>query len=210
VRLSRICRGAIGGLLLSALSGGAARADGLSSQEVDRLDHGETVVRAQTLDRADRRYVGGVTYTIVDDSAADLASLLGDVRVWQRILPRTRSAKIVSPVNAVGRSELVELTNGTSVVQATYTMQLQRDGRVVRFWLDPARRHDIEDAWGFVRADPMTRGRTLVTYGVLIDLGPGIVRDLFEDGVRKLALSVPDRLRSFVIERNAAGESATR
>jgi hypothetical protein len=165
------------------------------------------VIRSQTVERGDRRYVGGVTYTVMDESAADVTGLLGDVRVWQRILPRTRSARVVG---AARHGELVELTNGTSIVQATYTMQLQRDGRVVRFWLDPARRHDIEDAWGFVRAEPMARGRTLVTYGVLIDLGPGIVRDLFEDGVRKLALSVPERLRTLVLERNSSGARAAR
>jgi hypothetical protein len=189
------------------LLGSTARADGLSSAEMDRLAHGETIVRSQTLQRADRHYVGGITYTVVDQPATDLARLLDDVHVWQRILPRTRSARVVA---GAGRDELVELTNGTALVQATYTMQLRRDGRVVRFWVDPTRRHDIEDAWGFVKAEPMAHGRTLVTYGVLIDLGPGIVRDLFEDGVRKLALSVPDRLRSFVVERNAAGERASR
>jgi hypothetical protein len=197
----------VAGVLLTALSEAPVRADGLSSDEVDKLGRGETVIRSQTVERGDRRYVGGVTYTVMDDSAADLTGLLGDVRVWQRILPKTRSARVVG---AAKHGELVELTNGTAVVQATYTMQLQRDGRVVRFWLDPARRHDIEDAWGFVRADPMARGRTLVTYGVLIDLGPGIVRDLFEDGVRKLALSVPERLRTFVLERNGSGERAAR
>ena len=195
------------GAILLALLGSTSRADELSAGEADRLTRGETVVRLQTLERGRRRYVGGVTYTVLDHPAAELARLLEDVRVWQRILPRTRSARVVG---GGGRDELVELTNGTALVQATYTMHLRRDGRTIRFWLDPARRHDIGDAWGFVKAEPMAHGRALVTYGVLIDLGPGLVRDLFEDGVRKLALSVPERLRSFVAEHDATGARAAR
>ncbi|HEX3772427.1 MAG TPA: hypothetical protein VHV30_16230 [Polyangiaceae bacterium] len=191
------------------LFGSSARADGLSSAEMGRLERGETIVRTQTLERGDRHYVGGVTYTVVDQPAKDLAGLLGDIHLWQRILPRTRSARVVRGARD-GVDELVELTNGTALVQATYTMELRREASGIRFWVDPARRHDIEDAWGFVKAEPMAHGRTLVTYGVLIDIGPGIVRSLFEDRVRALALSVPDRLRSFALERNAAGASASR
>lgn len=196
------------------LSSAVARADGLSASEVDRLSCGETVIRAQALERANRRYVGGVAYVILDDSAADLARLLDDVDVWRRIVPKTRAAHRVSSqaegVKARGRDARVEMTNGTALVQATYTMRVRREGPLVRFWMDPSRRHDIEDAWGFVRTEATADGRTLVTYGVLIDMGPGIVRDLFEDRVRDLALSVPDRLRGLVLERDGAGRRACR
>ena len=180
--------------------GAAARADGLSPGETQRLERGETIVRSQTIEHGPRHYVGGVTYTVVDGASQDLGPLLDDVAVWQRIVPKTRSAR---RVGSTGRDVLVEMTSGTALVQATYTMRVHREGPLVRFWVEPTRRHDIEDAWGFVRAEPMAENRTLVTYGVLVDLGPGIVRDLFEARVRDLALSVPDRLRGFVLERGA-------
>ncbi len=188
-------------LAATMLSSTRASADGLSAAETARLERGETVVRTQTIRHGDRRYVGGIVYSVFDARADDVARLLGDVQMWRRILPRTRSAH---PVGRSGSDELVELTNGTAFFQATYTMRVRREGRVVRFWMDPQRRHDIEDAWGFARAEPMPDGRTLVTYGVLIDMGDGLLRDLFENRVRELALSVPDRLRD-VLERNTAG-----
>ncbi len=186
----------------------------MSVVEAGRLSCGATVVRAQALDSASRRYVGGVAYVLLDESPANLARLLDDVDVWRRIVPKTRNARRLNPhaggIRAPGdRTEgaseppgdaRVEMTSGTALVQAQYTMRVRREGAVVRFWMDPSRRHDIEDAWGFVRAEPAADGRTLVTYGVLIDLGPGIVRDLFESRVRTLALSVPDRLRDLVDE----------
>ena len=192
-------------VLLFAAS--AAPAGGLTARETQQLLRGETVVRTQLLRRGDRRYVGGVTYSVVDADADELAQLVADVDAWRRILPKTRSAR---SMGTAGNDALVELTHGSALVQATYTMRVRREGRVVRFWMDPGRRHDIEDAWGFVRAEPMADGRSLVTYGVLIDMGPGLLRDLFEDTVRELALSVPDRVRGLVLERSARGRRGSR
>jgi ribosome-associated toxin RatA of RatAB toxin-antitoxin module len=190
-------------LLVTEASPGA----GLTTREMQRLLRGETVVRTQLLRRGDRRYVGGVTYSVVDADADGLVELLEDVDAWRRILPKTRSAR---SMGTAGNDALVELTHGSAFMQATYTMRVRREGRVVRFWMDPGRRHDIEDAWGFVRAEPMADGRALVTYGVLIDMGPGLLRDLFEDSVRELALSVPDRVRGLMLERSARGRRASR
>ena len=49
-----------------------------------------------------------------------------------------------------------------------------------------------------------------MTYGILVDMGPGLLRDLFEDRVRELALSVPDRVRDVVFAHSAAGRRASR
>ena len=74
-------------LILSAAS---ARADGLSTDETDRLLRGDCVSRPQDLRRGIRRYVGGVAYKIVDAPPDDLAPLLDDVNQWGRFLPKTR------------------------------------------------------------------------------------------------------------------------
>jgi hypothetical protein len=187
----------------------AARADGLSGLETARLLRGESVARSQTVNVGQRSYVGGVSYVILDEPAEDVTHLLADVNVWKRLLPKTRSAR---RVGGAGQDTLVELTNGTLFLQATYTMRLRREGAGVKFWLDRSKHHDVEDVWGFLRVEPMTggRGRSLVTYGVLIDVGDGVARDLFEGPVRELAMSVPDHLRNLVLERAAAGQSASR
>jgi hypothetical protein len=182
-------------------SGASVRADGLSSAEISRLLQGETVVRSQSLARGAQRYVGGLAYAIVDAPVDDLAPLLDDVNAWKRILPKTRSAR---RIGAIDGDALVAMTHGTAFVEASYTMRVRREDHAVRFWMDRQRSHDIEDAWGFLRAEPTGDGRTLITYGVLIDMGPGIFRDLFENSVRRLALSVPDRVRGFVRERKGA------
>ena len=186
-----------------------ARADGLSGAETQRLLRGASVAREQTERVGDRVYVGGVSYVILDEPADDVTRLLSDVNVWKRLLPKTRSAR---RVGSVGGDVLVELTSGTLFLQATYTMRLRRDGDGVKFWLDRSKHHDVEDAWGFLRVEPMAggRGRSLASYGVLIDVGDGVARDLFEGPVRELAMSVPDHLRDIVLESAAAGQRASR
>jgi hypothetical protein len=200
-------------LLVSAArvaSSSDARSDGLSVAETESLLRGTTIVRPIQLERAGRRYVGGVSYVVVDAAVERVAGLLGDVGSWQRILPKTRAADVVG---SAGDDDLVLVTHGTALLQASYTMRVHREGRLVRFWMDPGRRHDIEDAWGFLRVEPLgdeQSGQTVLTYGVLVDLGPGLLRDLFEDRVRQLALTVPDRVRWMMVARSAAGQRASR
>lgn len=195
------------GLTLASPIAHADGADRLSKSEMQRLWRGETVIRTQSLEHGEEHYVGGVAYAIVDARADDVPVLLSNVDTLERILPRTRAARAVGSADG---DALIQVTQGTALVQATYTMRLHRSAREVRFWMDPHKSHDISDAWGFLRASPLGDGRALVTYGVLIDMGPGLLRDLFEERVRDLALSVADRVRGFVLQRNAAGRSAAR
>lgn len=189
------------------LAGGSARADGLSTDETNRLLGGETVARTQELARGNRRYVGGVTYTMLDGSMQDLAAVLDDVRYWRRFLPKARDARRVGTVDG---DMLVRVTHGSAIVQVGYVLRVHRDGDVVRFWMDPSREHDIEDAWGFFRAEPAGDGRTLVTYGILVDMGDGLLRDMFEPRMQQLALDVPIFVRDVVIQRQAQGRRAAR
>jgi hypothetical protein len=185
----------------------SARADGLAPGEVGKLLHGETVSRTQELRRGARRYVGGVTYKIIDAGADEVASLLDDVSAWRRFLPKTRDAQ---RVGSVGDDILIEVTHGSALVKVAYTLRVHREGRAMRFWMDPSRAHDIEDAWGFLRVEPMPNGRALVTYGILIDMGDGLLRDLFEGRVREVALEVPDGVRDVALQRQARGQRASR
>lgn len=194
--------------LVTALLGSiSARADGLSADETARLMRGETVSRAQQLDRGMRHYVGGVTYAIVNVSPQELAALEDDVGSWRRFLPSTRDAQ---RVGEVAGDSLIEMTHGSTLLQVAYTLRFHHEGREMRFWMDRTRAHDIDDAWGFLRTDPMPDGRTLLTWGILIDMGPGLLRDLFEPKVQAMALGVPERVRNVVVQRASRGVRASR
>jgi carbon monoxide dehydrogenase subunit G len=190
-------------LVVAALCAVApARADSLSNDEAVRLMRGETVVRNQTVEREDARFIGGVAYAIVDGTPDELEAMLDDVGTYARVLPRTKSA---TRVETRGSDVFVELHQGNVLFETSYTIRLRkdRDHRTVRFWLDPGRPHGIDDAWGFFRYDPMADGRTLLTWGALVDVGPGIVRTFFEERLRSAMMSVPDRVRGYLQKGHA-------
>ena len=180
----------------------AARADALTPEESARLARGDTVIREQTVERGEHRWIGGITYTLMDASAAEVAGVIDNVESLRRVLPRTKRARVVG--TASGGDQLVELVQGNALMEAQYTIRVRREPREARFWLDPTRPHGIDDAWGFFRYEPFIgpsgEERVLMTYGILVDVGPGLVRDLFEERLRAALLSVPQLVRRQVAE----------
>ncbi len=198
----------VAGLVLAGVAcPGEARAQGLTASETARLARGETVSRPAQLDLGGRHYVGGVSYDVVDGAPGEVAALLDDVAGWRRFLPRTRDARLVGEA---GGDALVEITHGSPLLSVSYTLRLHREGNSVRFWMDAGLAHDIEDVWGYARAVPLPDGRTLLTWGILIDMGPGLLRDMFEGRVQALALQVPDQMRGAVLQRAVHGVRAAR
>jgi hypothetical protein len=194
-------RALVGVALTFACSAGA----GGTNDTQARLEHGETVTYTQTIEGDTHRSVGGVTYTVVEASPAEMQTLLEDVNAYRQVLPRTKSARLVG-VN--GRDFFVELRQGNAIVDTSYTIRLRREqgGRTVRFWLDPSKPHGIADAWGFFRLEPLPEKqpgvpRTLLTYGAMVDVGPGLVRELFEERVRAAMLQVPQLVRRYAALR---------
>jgi hypothetical protein len=187
--------------LASPAAGDAGFVSRLQEDENAALLRGETVTREQTIERGEKRYVGGVTYTLVDATPDEIDLLLDDMHAYEKVLPRTKQARLVGRNNG---ESYIELHQGNAIVDATYTLRVRRGKNEARFWLDATKPHAIADAWGFFRYEPITDAsgapKVLLTYGVLVDLGPGLVRELFEDKVKVALLSVPRRLQAYVTE----------
>jgi hypothetical protein len=175
---------------------GTARAEELSLAEHARLARGATVARHVTIENGEHRLVGGITYTVLHASPAELLPLFDDPAAYQELLPRTKEAKITRD----GTVRHLSMRTGNAVVEGVYTLYLQQaTAQEFRFWLDPRAPHDIDDAYGYFRFEalaPTSDGepRTLLTYAIAIDIGPGIVRELFEERVRAASLAVPQAL----------------
>ncbi len=181
-----------------------ASASSLTADENSRLVRGETVTRPQTIESDAHKYVGGVAYSLIDGTERDLVALFDDVAAYRRILPRTSSAKRVGVVDG---DLLIELRQGSAIFETSYTIRVHKDPatRTVRFWLDGSRPHGIDDAWGYFRIEPTNvRGKLLLVYGALVDLGEGLARALFEERVRTALLGVPGRVREYLADTRFA------
>jgi hypothetical protein len=180
----------------------SVRAESLSDAERERLLSGDVVSRPMAFGRGEGRYVGGVSYQVVRASPAEVLAAFGDVGELPRMLPRTKAARLV---DVTRRGARVELTQGTRLVDTTYTVLLRRAGASqLSFRLDPSRPHGIRDVWGWLRARPLGEGRTLVTVAVALDVGPGLVRTLFEDRIQRVILSTPRHIRDYLEPRALA------
>lgn len=196
--------------LLGSESAPTAAASTLSRAEYAELEAGRTVTLRQSLEGEDSHYVGGLTYTVLEASTSEIESLIDDVQAYKRVLPKTKAATLV------GRDQgdmFVELRQGNSLVEASYTLRIRKTAGEARFWLDHSRPHGISDAWGFFRWRPLAptaagAPRLLLTYGILVDVGPGIVRTFFEEKVRALMLSVPQLVRRHLASLPRAPQGA--
>ncbi len=178
---------------------------GLSAEQHDTLRGGGRVEQFVELERQGQRYVGGVSYSLVQAEPRQVFDVLNQVATLSQVLPRTRSTRILE---RTGNSVRVELEQGNSVVSTTFTVFFQLeppegkfDSHVVRFWLDPSQPHSIDDVWGFFRATRYDGTRSLVSVGALVNLGPGVIRMLFEERIQRSILRMPNRIRD-TVERN--------
>ena len=173
----------------------------LSSVERDALKTGHIVSRPVRFQRGpSATYVGGVSYQVVKASPAEIMSTLLDLQALPEVLPRTKRAKLVE--NSGARAK-VELVQGGGMFEATYTVVLEQNaGRdELRFWLDPSRPHDVKDVWGYFRVRPFGPDHSLLTVAAVLDLGPGIVRMMFEDSIQNLILGSPWNIKKYVEPR---------
>jgi hypothetical protein len=208
-QISWMCVGVCSLLLVSGAahaSGGGLPSAPLSHAERQLLLAGQRVERPLAFRTRHGEYVGGVAYQMVSAEAAAVLAMLEDVEQLPELLPRTESARLLG---ATPRGKRIALTQGAGPFLASYGIELVRveERDELRFWLDPSTPHDIRDVWGFFRAEPHANGKALVTVAIAVDLGPGLVRSLFEDRIQALLLRSVSRIRDAMEPRRMAGGS---
>ncbi len=107
---------------------------GLTRLEKQELAAGAMVTRPVEWEPAEGvRFVGGVSYVVVDGPPEVVLRALSDYANLKHVLPRTRRSDVVA---RNGNETVVELEQGTSLVSATYSVVVAREGNSVRFWMD--------------------------------------------------------------------------
>lgn len=175
------------------LSASPARAGSLSADEMAALARGEVVRRPLDVDMDAGLMQGGVSYALVDAPAAFVLAMLSNPGAYKDILALTLEA---NPVGKKGDDALVFFKHGGDLGTASYTMRISPADRTgtIRFWMDPAFDHEIEDLWGYVRIEALGPEQCLATYAILCDVGT-LFRVLFGERIREYALDTPGHIR---------------
>ncbi|MFZ5894084.1 MAG: hypothetical protein ACOY0T_23690 [Myxococcota bacterium] len=184
-------------------SAAETRSSSLAASEREALAAGQRVERPLTFTTSEGSYVGGVSYQVVHTPPEEILAALLDAANLPAMLPRTQAARVVSIEGGLTR---IELTQGAAPFLARYTIVVARsaDHSELRFWLDQRAPHDVRDVWGFFRAKPFGPGRTLLSVGAAVDLGPSLLRSLLDSKVRSAVLASVTGIRDFVEPRRLA------
>jgi carbon monoxide dehydrogenase subunit G len=188
------CAGAMGdGSALSSKSPADAVA---SSIEQRLIAGGEIVTRPLDFDRGASHYVGGVSSGLVPATKERVLAAMNDPEALSAMLPST---KRVSLVDAHPESRRVELLQGNSWVNATYTVELSKvpSEDEILFRMDRSRHHDIDDVYGYFKVERFDDRRSVVTVAAAVDIGSGMTSALFGRKVQQIILSTPGVIRNY-------------
>jgi hypothetical protein len=170
----------------------------LTAGDLEEVLGGRMVVKERVVFRNGRKYVGGLSFQLVHATPEFVITTIFSPEAALEWMPQTLSAV------ALERAPdylLVRFEQGEKPFIATHSMHFWRDDMAIRWKLDPTKHHDIEDAWGFLSATSWGSERSLVTLGILIDLGDGVVRAFAEPDIQRTVLGTPSTIRGYVEAR---------
>ena len=77
-------------------------------------------------------------------------------------------------------------------------MRVDRGRRSLTFRVDETQPHGIRAAWGFYTVRAYPKGRALLVYGVMADIGDGLVTALMRSTIHEWMMKVPWMVKRFV------------
>ncbi len=200
-------------LLWAIVAAALAVPAGLSAQggtstftaaERRRLSRGELVMRRETQQRGELRLIGGTSWQVVDAPPRVVWESVVDTDDYGEFLPEVSESRILRRQPG---QRLVFLRHQQGPVEASYAVRidfLERQ-RMARFRIDTTRPASIRDGWGFFIVQPFGDDRSMVTFGIMADVGTGVVAGLVRPRVHEWMLRVPQELKKHVERELRAG-----
>lgn len=170
----------------------------LTRAEAARLEAGELVVRPAEREKGSLRLLGGTSYQVIDAAPAVVWQALLDTGRYPRMMPRVLEARLVDHGE---RERTVFMRQGAEgLFEKRYYLRVKvdQDRRDMTFVVDDSRPHDLDAAWGFYSVRPHAAGRTLLTYGVMADVGDGMLATLLGGSLQEWMLKAPWMVKRFV------------
>lgn len=186
------------GLAAAAVSAAGAAAQSSSAPftaaERRRLRAGELVKREVTRSEGPYHLVGGTSWQRVDAPLERVWQLVRDPRHYPRIIPSLTHVRVVG---RDGSDRVIHMEHRQSLATAEYYARVHLDeaDHRVRFELDRGRPHDVRAGRGFIALSPY-HGDTIVAWGVLADIGGGILQHVFGPTLNEWLLEVPRCVRN--------------
>lgn len=192
----------VGLLMAIALSGMAtlhaqASSGAFTAGETAQLKRGELVMRQEARRQGELQLIGGTSWQIIDLPADAVWSAVRDTDRYDRFVPELKQARLIEEN---GRQRMVAMRHESGPVEAKYTLKMRftNDQKMAQFRLDRTRPHDIREGWGFFMVKPYGKKKSMLTFGVMADVGTGLVAGIVRSQVHEWMLRIPGQLKRYV------------
>lgn len=167
-----------------------------TSDERRRLLAGELVRRNITRREGDSHLFGGTSWMRVRAPIEQVWRRVADTSAYPRLIPSLDRARVVEERDG---TRIVYMHHSYAIASSAYyvRMRFDHEQHTMQFELDRSRPHDIRAGRGFITLSPY-RGDTIVAWGMLADVGAGIIQDVFGPFLNEWLLLPPRCLRDDV------------
>lgn len=167
-----------------------------SPSERQRLRAGELVTRRVSRREGPYRMVGGSSWQRVHAPVDQVWATVLDTSTYTRLIPALQRAEVVREEDD---TRLLHMQHRYSFATASYYARARIDAERyhIRFDLDRTRPHDLRAGRGFIAVTPY-RGDTIVSWGVLADVGGGVMMEVVGPMLNDWMLAVPRCVREYV------------
>lgn len=170
-----------------------------TAEEWKRLDAGQLVLRPTSRMQGELRLMGGSSWQVIDAAPEVVWRALLDTPRYHRMMPQVLEARLV---RAQDNQRTVYLRQGAEgLLEAKYYLRVNvhEERRDITFSVDDKMPHDgLRAAWGFYTVRPYREGKTLLAYGVMADIGGGMVAGLVRHNVHDWMLRTPWMVKRFL------------
>jgi len=183
------------GSVLPAKSAGD-QAPPLENVERALLAHGQVITKTVQFVRGSSKYVGGTASVLVTATPERVLQSIQEPDALLAMLPQTKRVTLVDADSSTRRLELLQ---GNSIIDATYTVKLAPASvpGELTFQLDRTRHHDIDDVYGYFKVEAFDDKRSLITVAAAVDVGSDFTNLLFGKRVQDVILSTPYAMRDY-------------
>jgi len=170
---------------------------GLTAQDKQLLASGELVMKPKNEQRGSLKLFGGQSWQVVDMPVEAAWRAMEDLSSYKHIIPLATE----SVIQGQSGDEIdLSIRQQWGPVDIKYVLQttLDPEKRVMMFRLDHSQGHELRAGWGFLRARAWKDGKTLVSFGAMVDIGDGVLVSIIRPAVRKDLLRIPTKFKGYV------------
>lgn len=193
-RSTRLAVLAIACALVTATA--AAQHRGFTAEERAQLVRGELVARNMARREGDAHLFGGSSWQRVDAPIERVWQTVTDPSAYPRLIPSLEEARVVEEHE---RTRILRMHHSYGIASTDYYAIMRADDahHRIEFELDRSRPHDVREGRGFLSLTAY-HGDTIVAWGMLADVGAGMLQDVFGPFLNQWLLLPPRCVRDEV------------